>query len=197
MRSMAAFLSVLLSVLIFPVPAHASGIYTFNFVGPHTINYSLPDDATVPNHSLFNFFMEIAPTSYDGGSRFDGVSLYYVAGALGFGLILDTPVSFGADRLDFLGSGHYVTMEYAYPPISPQVPPDELLPVFIPGTYQFQAIAYPHTTYQSLGSYTLTITHDTSPAATPEPCSLSLLALGALGLVYLFHTGRLSIERAS
>jgi hypothetical protein len=185
MRKALSTLTLSASALILPLTAHADTIDDFVLTGNgHTITYSLPATTSFPDYSLFNFFSETAPTTIDGVSGYIETGQYYDTGIFPrVSLVLDVPSSiFGAPTLILSGSP-FINFDFAPAVNPPGYLPLDVVPTFIPGTYNFQDLALNLQPLDPSVTYTLTITQETSAALTPEPSSLALLATGVLGLI--------------
>ena len=175
--------------------AHADTIDDFVIAGNgESVIFSLP--ATTDGyilHAHFNSFFESAPGTIDGSPVTLGALFYvsYFAGsfpgipALG---ISSTPLtSFPPDL--------YGDIPYTFNEVPAQFPnpSDEgtVYFTFVPGTYELN-----DSPYTPGLAYTLTITPETSTAATPEPTTLLLFATGlAAGMIPLATRHRTRIAQ--
>jgi hypothetical protein len=178
-------LLLLASVLALPLAAHADAIDDFVLTGGgQTITYSLPATSSFPDFDLFNFFNESAPTKVNGVSVGIVAGDYYVFlfDPSAPALVLNLVDPAGNPTLILTGPQFFsfVTVPASNPP--PYLPYD-IVPTFIPGTYDLQDVGSPFTFPMQPIPYTLTITQESPTAATPEPSSLTLLAAGMLGLI--------------
>jgi hypothetical protein len=169
MRKALFILALLASALSLPLTAHADTIDDFVLTGNGTTaTFSLP--ASPPGNPLTcppgnNACLPGSETSFsvstlvttDGISSEEGIT--FPTGRFGGGLLIGPPTE------RFLG---------------PQLfEPDAANPTFLIGTF---ALTLDDSSAPVILHYTLTITPDSSNAATPEPSSLILLTTGTLGL---------------
>lgn len=176
------------SVLALPLVAHADTIDDFVLTGGgQTITYSLPATSSFPDFDLFNFFLESAPTKVNGVSVGVVSGDYYIIPlnpSFAPTLILNVADTAGNPTLILTGPQFfsYIGVPASNPPPYLQT---DIVPTFIPGTYDLQDVGSPFSFPSSPIPYTLTITQETATATTPEPPSLALLATGALALMGL------------
>ena len=179
-RSLAAFLA-LAAALVLPLAAHADPIDNFVLTGEgNTIAYSLPVPSSFPDFNLFNSFQESASTTINGVSGYSTIGEYYLPGLnLPVSFVLYVPPTISATgSLPLIGSQF---ISWAFEPASNSEPylPYNVVPTFIRGTYILGSLVDP-----SL-SYTLSITPETTTAATPEPSTALLLGTGIFALMAL------------
>ena len=201
MRKSLFTLALLASAFTLPLTAHADTIDDFTLVGQgHTITYSLPSSAILMDHPHAVILNASAPTTIDGVPGYNEFGQYYLprlfnlpSFILSVPSFIDVPSSIDGSELVFYGQ---------YPlQVSEVIPrgfgqPDDLLAVFVPGTYNLTlgnlGVEFPPPTF------TLTITTET--ATTPEPSSLILLATGSfclLGVIRSRHNRRGRVERVA
>jgi hypothetical protein len=189
-------LALLASALALPLAAHADTIDDFVLTGNgESVTFSLP--ATTDGyilHAHFNSFFESAPGTIDGSPVTLGALFYvpYFAGllqgipALG---ISSTPLT--SFPLDLYGDIPYTFNEV---PAQFPNPSDEgtVYFTFVPGTYELK-----DSPYTPGLAYTLTITPETSTAATTEPTTLLLFATGlAAGMIGLATRDRTRVTQS-
>jgi len=166
---------------IFASSANASSIVDLQFSGEgHTITFSLPDSAIVMDHPHAVTFGASAPAVIDGVSGYTVQGLYYVPGFFTVpSIVLTVPSTINAGQLVFWGTNGVSST--VIPIANPTLQhPDDLLVTFVPGTYNL-GLSSSGFFNDPIGTYTLTISAETTPV--PEPDSLVLWATGALGLV--------------
>jgi hypothetical protein len=182
MRKALFTLALLASAFTLPLTAHADTIDDFLLTGNgESVTFSLP--ATTDGyilHAHFNSFLERAPGTIDGSPVTLG-ALFYV------GFFAGSPP--GIPALD-IGSTPptsfplvlYGFIPYTFNEVPAQFPnpSDEgtVYFTFVPGTYELK-----DSPYTPGLAYTLTITPETSTAATPEPTTLLLFATGMIGII--------------
>jgi PEP-CTERM motif len=175
-------LAILASALTLPLTAHADTIDDFVLTGNgETVTFSLPATGVYTLHLHFDSFSASGPGIIDGAPGTVGATFYvqyFEAVPQAPALTINSNPQSNIPNL-------YGSIPYSWFVVPAQfpTPQDEgtFNVTFVPGTYQLQNTGLffqPPTPLQ----FTLTITPETSTAATPEPASLTLLATGALGI---------------
>jgi hypothetical protein len=175
-------LAILASALTLPLTAHADTIDDFVLTGNgETVTFSLPATGVYTLHLHFDSFSASGTGIIDGAPGIVGATFYvqyFEAVPQAPALTINSNPQSNIPNL-------YGSIPYSWFVVPAQfpTPQDEgtFNVTFVPGTYQLQNTGLffqPPTPLQ----FTLTITPETSTAATPEPASLTLLATGALGI---------------
>jgi PEP-CTERM motif len=183
MRKALFTLALLASASTLTLTAHADTIDDFVLTGNgETVTFSLPATGVYIVHEHFDLFQASGPGIIDGVPGTVGAIFYvqyfeFVPNLPALGIFSD-PLS---DIPNLYGSIPYSWFGVAAPIPTPE---DEgtFNVTFVPGTYQLETTTFAVEPPPPL-QFTLTITPETSTAATPEPASLTLLATGALGII--------------
>jgi hypothetical protein len=176
-------LALLASALSIPLTAHADTIDDFVLTGGgEVLTFSLPATGVYTLHLHFASFGASGPGTINGvpgtvGGDFFVPYFEEIPGAPNL-TIGSTPPS---NIPNLYGSIPYSW--FVVPAAFPSPSNEGTFNVtFVPGTYQLTNTTPSHPAPIPL-QFTLTITPETSTAATPEPASLTLLATGALGIL--------------
>jgi len=177
-------LALLASALTLSLTAHADTIDDFVLTGNgETLTFSLPATGVYTLHLHFNNFLASGPGTINGAPGTVGATFYVPY----FEIVPNAPALQINSNPQSNTPNLYGSIPYSWFVVPAQfpTPQDEgtFNVTFVPGTYQLQTgtnfLDHPFTPPLQ---FTLTITPET-PAATPEPASLTLLGTGALGLI--------------
>ncbi|NYF53586.1 PEP-CTERM sorting domain-containing protein [Tunturiibacter gelidoferens] len=173
---------LLASILTLPLAARADTIDDFTLVGDgNTFTFSLPASFTVPNHPhLDSALLGNVATSVDGAGGYSSALTIYLpllGFRSGFDIFVAPSGSSGGHTYDYQLQGAYLANQ----PTEPFTDPLATV-TFLTGTYQLSTFldGIPSLTNGGI-PFTLTIAPET--AATPEPGTLLLIAIGGLGLI--------------
>jgi PEP-CTERM motif len=176
-------LALLASASTLPLAAHADTIDDFVLTGNgETITFSLPATGVYTLHLHFDSFSASGPGTIDGAPGTVGGTFYVPY----FEIVQGAPnLQIGSNPPSNIPN-LYGSIPYSWfvVPAPFPTPSNEgtFNVTFVPGTYQLTNTTPSFPAPIPL-QFTLTITPETSTAATPEPASLTLLATGALGLI--------------
>jgi hypothetical protein len=176
-------LALLASAFTLPLTAHADTIDDFVLTGNgETVTFSLPATGVYTLHLHFDSFFASGPGTINGAPGTVGATFYVPY----FEIVPQAPALTINSNPPSNIPNLYGSIPYSWfvVPAEFPTPQDEgtFNVTFVPGTYQLQNTGLffqPPTPLQ----FTLTITPETSTAATPEPASLTLLATGAFGII--------------
>lgn len=189
--------TVIASVLALPLAAHADAIDDFVLTGGgHTVSYSLPATTTFMDDPSLEFFYVTSTATIDGVPGYSLTGGYDVIPSILGTMQLFVPEStFGYPQILFQGPQ---LDTYVLVPSNDPFNPFDIAATFTPGTYSLIGNGVSSTSPERGPdvAYTLTITPETATAVTPEPPSLALLGIGALGLVGFAAIKRTRIELA-
>jgi PEP-CTERM motif len=186
MRKALFTLTLLASAFTLPLTAHADTIDDFVLTGNgETVTFSLPATGVYTLHLHFDSFSPSGPGTINGAPATLDPTFYVQY----FEIVPQAPALSIVSNPQSNIPNLYGSIPYSWfvMPAPFPTPQDEgtFNVTFVPGTYQLQNTGLffppPPTPLQ----FTLTITPETSTAATPEPASLTLLATGALGIISL------------
>jgi hypothetical protein len=185
MRKALFTLALLTSAFTLPLTAHADTIDDFVLTGNgETVTFSLPATGVYTFHGHFDSFFTSAPGTINGAPVTLDPTFYVQY----FENVPQAPALSIFSKPPSNIPNLYGSIAYTWSIVPAQFPnpQDEgtLYITFVPGTYQLQTTGF-FPPFNPPLDFSLTITPETSTAATPEPASLTLLATGALGITSL------------